>query len=200
VWEEKAMTTAAPRPDYPRPFRWTCELFQKVAELGFFEGRRAMLVDGVIYEEGAESPAHCCARSLVADAFYNAFAGGHLRQRLSLVLGDATHLFPDVCIVPGGIRDYSSAHPTTAMFVVEIADLSLLMDTTTKAGLYAAASIPDYWVLDIVNRQLHVFRDPRLQAETGTSPYRSYLTFGPADSVSPLHAPSATIRVADLLP
>ncbi len=75
------------------------------------------------------------------------------------------------------------------------------MDTTTKAELYATAGVPDYWVIDLENRQLLIYRDPvALPAGLGATAYRTHLAFGPNDSVSPLAAPTASVKVADLLP
>ena len=46
------------------------------------------------------------------------------------------------------------------MLVVEVADSSLTLDTTTTAELYATAGVPDCSVVDLENRKLLVFRDP----------------------------------------
>ena len=56
-------------------------------------------------------------------------------------------------------------------------------------------------MLDVIGRELHVFRDPvPLPAGLGATAYRQHTTFGPNGSVSPLAVPSATIRIADMLP
>ncbi|QJW97879.1 hypothetical protein FTUN_5459 [Frigoriglobus tundricola] len=107
---------------------------------------------------------------------------------------------PDVMAVAGRFEE-DADHPTTALLVVEVADSTLPRDTTAKAELYATAGIADYWVLDIENRQLHVFRDPQLLPENrAATAYRTNLTPGPTDRVSPLAAPTATVLVSDLLP
>ena len=85
--------------------------------------------------------------------------------------------------------------------VVEVADTSLFIDTTTKAELYATAGVPDYWVLDVTNRQLHIFRDPLpLPAGLGTTAYRTHQTLNSTDTIAPLAAPNHIITVSDLLP
>jgi Uma2 family endonuclease len=69
------------------------------------------------------------------------------------------------------------------------------------AEVYATAGIADYWVVDVDGRRLLVFRDPvPLPQGLGGSAYRTHLTFGAGDSVSPLAVPTAVVRVADLLP
>jgi Uma2 family endonuclease len=60
--------------------------------------------------------------------------------------------------------------------------------------MYARSGIPEYWVVDIPNRLLHVFREP---TETG---YASEMILTPEEEVRPLAAPESAIRVADLLP
>jgi Uma2 family endonuclease len=194
------MTIDVPAAGRPRPFRWTCRLFRAADDYGLFEGHRAFIVRGELFEEGQESPQHGCARQLISDTFYRAFSGCHLYQRMPLELSDTTELRPDVFVGSGGIREYCR-NPTTPVFVAEVADHSLAFDTTTKAVLYATAGVLDYWVLDVNARQLLVFRDPQPDpVAPGTHTYATRLTLNPTDTVSPLAAPTATVTVADLLP
>ena len=180
----------------PQPRRWTTEEFHFVGSHGLFEGRRPILIDGAILEQGQATPAIACAIGLVADALHATFPSGwRIRQQQPLPLGSHTDPVPNVSIVRGSPRDTPGRHPTSASLIVEIADANnFVMNTTTKVELYASAGIADYWVLDLTGRQLLVFRDPHGHG------YDTHLTFGPADRVSPLAAPAATVRVADLLP
>lgn len=204
-----APTPVAPAPanpppvsGWPRPLRWTVDLFHAVNATGVFEGRRPMLIHGILFEQGPMKPPHATATDLVAQALRSVFATGWLvREGAPLVLGLETDPRPDVMLLPGGPRDYSAAHPTTAALVVEVNDTTLASDTTKKAELYATAGIPDYWVLDLNGRVLHVYRDPApLPAGLGATTYGTRLTLGPADAVSPLSAPHSSVTVADLLP
>lgn len=185
----------------PRPFRWTVEFFHRLGDLGLFEGRRASLIHGQLFEEGPMNPPHRIALELTDAALRAAFGGGwRVCVQMPLVLGAGNAPQPDLAMVKGSPRD-SAAHPSAAELVVEVADSSLNFDVTTKAELYATAGIADYWVLDVDGRRLLVFRDPvPLPAGLGATAYRTRLTLTDADSVSPLAAPTATIRVADLLP
>ncbi len=84
---------------------------------------------------------------------------------------------------------------------MEIADSSLALDTTVKAELYATAGVPEYGVLDISGRELIAFRDPQaLPAALGATAHQTRLTFGANDSVAPLAAPTAAVKVSDLVP
>lgn len=196
-------TLAAPVPptSLRRPVKWTVTQFHQMGELGYFEGKRACLIRGVIVEEGPMNPPHAIALELTDVAIRFAFGPAwRVRVQMPLVLGQDTDPEPDIALVHGSPRG-TVAHPTTAALVIEVADTSLDDDLTTKAELYATAGIADYWVPDVDGRQLHVFRDPNpLPAGLGATAYQTRLSFTDAQSVSPLAVPAATIAVADLLP
>lgn len=184
----------------PRPLRWTVAEFHRVNSSGIWEGRRPILLRGVILEQGPMNPPHATGVSLLTLALAPVFAvGWYHRNQLSLVFGLETDPMPDLAIVPGGPRDYATSHPSTAALVAEVSDTTLAVDLTDKAELYAEAGITDYWVVDLDGRRLLVFRDP-YKHPLGGYTYRTHLTLGSTDSISPLAAPTSVIRVADILP
>lgn len=185
----------------PRPFRWTCDEFHALGESGRFEGRRAMLVNGIILERGPMNPPQAICLELVVDRLRTIFATGwRVRVQLPLQLSQVTDPHPDVAVLMGNPRDVD-AHPTTARLVVEISDSTLPFDCGEKANLYAAGGVLDYWVVDLVNRRLLAFRDPQPEpAEPHGHVYRQQLAFGPGDAVAPLAAPQSPVVVAELLP
>jgi Uma2 family endonuclease len=192
-------TASAANPAQPR--RWTVTEFDHLGELGCFEGRRAYLLDGVIWEQGPMDPPHAEALEVLTEAIRVAFGTGwRLRIQTPLHVDQSNNPMPDLAVVAGR-PGYHGAHPTTAALVVEVSDATLDTDVTDKAERYATAGIADYWVLDLNGRRLLVFRDPMpLPAGLGATAYKTRLTLTPGDSVSPLAAPGSTIRVADLLP
>jgi Uma2 family endonuclease len=178
----------------PRNLLWTVDQFHYLGDLGVFEGRRAMLIDGVIVEEGQMNPPHALALELSGEAIRVVFGTGwRVCVRMPLVLGQSTDPEPDLAVVAGSARG-ATTHPTTAALVLEVADSSLRFDTTVKLAVYAAGGIADYWVLDVNARQLLVFRDPHGQT------YRTQQTLGPSDTIVPLAVPGRAVTVADLLP
>jgi Uma2 family endonuclease len=186
-------TSPHPSPTGPRPLRLTCAEFHRLGDLGAFEGRRAMLINGAMLEQGPMNPPHAITLALVEEAIRTAF--GTLwwtRQQLPLILGQDTDPEPDIAVVPGRPRDYS-AHPTTADLVIEVADTSLNFDTNDKRLLYAKAGIRDYWVVDINGRLLRIYRDPQ------GGDYTIQQALGPTDAISPLAAPVSVVKVVDLL-
>ena len=188
-----SLLSPRPAPAGPRPVLWTCAEFHRLGDAGVFEGRRAMLIGGVILEEGPMNPPHAITLELVEAAVRDAFgAGWRIRGQSPLVLGQDLDPEPDLAVVAGVPRG-STGHMTTAVLVVEVADSSLAFDTSEKRLLYARAGIPDYWVVDVNGRRLLVYRDPQ------AGDYATQQVVGPAGAVSPLAVPSAVVRVADLL-
>ena len=181
--------------------RFTVAEFHRLRELPSFAAERPFLLNGVIWEQGPMNVPHANGLLFVTEAIRNAFGVGWVfRVQLPLVFGQETDPFPDLAVVPGHVRDYPD-HPTTAALVIEVSDSTLNADLTEKAEAYATAGIADYWVLDVVGRELHVFRDPvPLPAGLGATAYRRHTTHAPTDAVSPLAAPTAAVRVADMLP
>ncbi len=177
----------------PRPIRWTCGEFHRFGDLGMFEGRHAMLIDGSIMEEGPMNPPHAITLEIVEETLRKAFQGDwRIRSQSPLVLGQDLDPEPDFAVLAGSARG-SVGHPTTADLVVEVADSSITFDTNDKRLIYAQARIPEYWVVDINGRRVHVFRDP----VAGDYTTQRMNQFG--DSISPLALPGRSVQVADLL-
>jgi Uma2 family endonuclease len=128
-------------------------------------------------------------------------AGFLIRTPFPLVLDPDSEPEPDLAVVIGLPRDYRDNHPTSAELVVEVADTTLVLDREPKGSLYARAGIPEYWILNLVDRLLEVYRDPKVaqQAPLGWE-YASVERYSSGQSVTPLFRPQAQIAVADLLP
>lgn len=152
-------------------------------------------------KEPQHSP-HRTAVLLVATALERAFGEGWFVQIQSpIILDDRSEPEPDVCVVGGSPRDYVAAHPRRPALIVEVAQLGLRRARGRKASAYARARIADYWIVNLVERVLEVHREP---ARPGPAlrrwTYALIEPLGAEATVSPLAAPLAAIRVADLLP
>jgi Uma2 family endonuclease len=142
-----------------------------------------------------QSRAHAVATRAVEEGLRTAFPVGYdIQVQMPLALGQASEPEPDVAVVPGSFRDYPDAHPDHAVLIVEVADTSLEFDRTQKAELYARSRIPEYWIVNLVDRRLEVFRGPQ------ASRYDIQLLFNADDSVSPIIVPQMRLHVASLLP
>lgn len=183
---------------------WTRAEYHRAGELGLFgpEERLELIAGEVIRKVSPQKSRHATTVSCVNEALRAVFASGWVvRVQLPLAIGDDSEPEPDVAVVRGAPRDYLDEHPTTAALVVEVADSTLRFDRTTKAGLYASAGVPEYWVIDANDRVLEVRRDPAPKPGAPFShEYTTLTRHGVEDTVSPLAAPHAKIAVADLIP
>lgn len=183
--------------------RWTWDEYMAMVEAGILApGERVELIEGVVVRMPPQRSGHTVGTYLTEHALLAIFGEGFMvRAQFPLALDVATVPEPDVAVVVGNARDYVEAHPSSAVLVVEVAEATLVYDRGEKASLYARAGIPDYWVLNLVDRQLEVCREPSpLPGEPFGHGYRQRTILFPEDSVSPLAAPGASVRVADLLP
>ncbi len=193
-------TTPPPLSAGPRPWKWSCEQYYELDKLGFFQDKRVQLIFGEIIEMSPLGWSHVRATSKTAELLKVAFAGAFWvnEEHPFRVAGSLPQ--PDIAVIPGKQSDYTD-HPDRAVLVVEVADTSFFTDTTTKAELYATASVPEYWVLDLDKKQLHVFRDPvLLAAGLGATAYQTHLIIEQSDTISPIAAANITVRISDLLP
>ena len=183
--------------------RWTRVEYDRLIDAGFFHpGEKLELLAGDLVVREPQGGPHMTAIGLAEDSLRAAFGSGWIvRTQGPIALDDETEPEPDVAVVRGSRRDYVAGHPGRPPLLVEVAESSLAFDREQKGSLYARANVPEYWIINLVDRVLEVYREP------GADPaapygwcYTALLRLGPADWVSPLAAPGARIPVADLLP
>jgi Uma2 family endonuclease len=177
--------------------------YDRLIELGVFQpGEAIELIGGEIMVAEPQGAAHYTAVAKTAKALEAAFGTGwYVRVQAPLGLDDDSEPEPDVAVVPGTPDDHGCAHPVRAALTVEVAESSLALDRHHKGSLYARVGLDDYWVLNLVDRVLEVYREP---APDPAAPfgwrYASREVLGGSARVVPLAAPGASILVGQLLP
>ena len=185
-----------------RTRRWTRQEYDRLIEIGLLqEDDPIELIEGRLVVAEPQRKPHACAVELAAEAIRRAFGRGwRVRVQLPLALGPDSAPEPDVSVVRGAPRDALSGHPTTAVLVVEVADSSLPLDRGPKAQIYARAGITDYWIVNLPDCVLEVYREPRGREPRGRARYTAVERLGADAILAPLAAPDVTLSVADLLP
>jgi Uma2 family endonuclease len=183
--------------------RWTRHEYERLIDHGFLdEDEPIELLDGLLLVKEPQHSPHRTSVLLVAKAVELAFGEGWFVQTQSpIILGHRSEPEPDVCVVRGSPRDYVDAHPRRPALIVEVAQSGLRIARGRKAAVYARARIADYWIVNLVDRVLEVHREPaRPGPARGRWGYAAIGTLGADAAIAPLAAPSAAMRVADLLP
>lgn len=179
---------------------WTVEEYHRMAEAGIFDqDERVELLQGKIIWMSAIGTAH---RSAVGrtNKYLQKHLGDNNKAWISIQdpikLDDYSEPEPDIAVVRIDPLDYADHHPTPdeVYLVIEVADTTFKKDCEIKGKAYAAAGIIDYWVLDVINRQLHVFRDI---TENG---YKSEVILKENDNISPFNFPDLSINILEILP
>ena len=183
--------------------RWARVEYERLVDLAVFQpGDRVELMGGQLVVREPQGSPHAVAVRLVEDALRSAFGPGwEVRVQMPVALDDESEPEPDVAVCAGRPRDYVAGHPARPVLLVEVAETSLAFDREQKGSLYARARLSEYWLVNLVDRVLEVYRDP---VPSAAAPYgwrfSALLPLGPPDTVSPLAALHARTPVADLLP
>lgn len=177
------------------PHRWTRAEYERMVDAGTFApGTRVELIDGEIVEMPPQKSLHSTGIRLVEEALRRAFSKGwDVRVQMPLALDERSEPEPDVAVVQGGPRDYRDAHPTSACLVVEVAEATLQFDREVKRRIYARNGISEYWLINLRDAQLEVYRDCQ------GNDYVTTLTLTADNRIEPLLAPGVSILVAELL-
>lgn len=180
---------------------WTREEYDRLVGTGIFHPEeRLELVNGTIVTMSPQGSLHATAVRLVEEALRKVFSSGFdVRVQMPLALAPRSEPEPDVAVVVGTPRDYRSEHPQSASLVVEVSDTTLAYDRETKAPLYAQAGIPEYWIVNLLDRQVEVFQNPQ-HTNDHTISYHTQRIYTSTESFSPLLRPQAVISPIDLLP
>lgn len=182
--------------------RWKRVEYERLVDIGVFDGDPVELIGGQLIVAEPQGTYHATALGAVDDAIRAVLPPGWIvRAQMPTALDDESAPEPDLAVVAGARADYRESHPARFALVVEIAESSLDFDRNDKGSLYARAGVQDYWIVNLVDRVVEVYRDP------GPDPsarygwrYRSIDRLTPPSVVGPLALPSARIAVAALLP
>jgi Uma2 family endonuclease len=189
-----AIESVAGRTPALQRMRFTPEMFHRLGELGILNDEtRYELIEGDIYPMTPEGAEHAAVGTALAYRLMERRSQEwHVRAEKPLRLGES-EVIPDLAIVPGRPSDYLVRHPDTALLVIEIAHSSLPRDRLLKLPLYARTGVPEYWIVNLAERQVEVYRTP-----AGDS-YQERQVYTAGATLAPLFAPDWTFAVYDLL-
>lgn len=185
------------------PLRLSRAEYDQLIERGVFQpGDRVELIGGQLVAAEPQGSAHYTAIRKTAKALEAAFGPGwEVRTEGPIWLDDDSEPEPDVAVVPGSPEDYARAHPSRPVLTIEVSGSSLAADCERKGSLYARAGLADYWVLNLIDRVLEVYREPIADARAPYGwRYARREVFDARAQVVPLAAPGSSVAVGQLLP
>lgn len=202
---QRVQPLAEPEDTGVRPYRWTVDELFRAVELGALRNpERLELLDGEIIERMTQNTPH----------FFSVRAAAHyiapvlpqpceVRQRGRWQLTDVDYVEPDVLFVKGTFQDYANRDPRLdeVYLVIEVSETTTRHDRSRKAAKYAQIGVPEYWIINLKQRQVEVHRDPQsVQDSRWGYGYTSVTIFGEGEALSPLLTSAGQINVSDLMP
>jgi Uma2 family endonuclease len=158
------MTALLERPKKPEELmRFSGQQYDQLFEIGFLTNEdRVELLDGQIIRKPEVNSNH-----------YYALADFHKRllfqfDAQAMVVNQGTIFLPqdgrpdpDIVLAHHGIPRHRVPLPEEIFLLIEVSDSTLRRDRNTKLELYARDAINEYWILNLEERQLEVYRDPK---------------------------------------
>lgn len=176
-------------------YKWTIERYHQAIDAGLFDDDSVELLRGDIVVMPPERETH---------AYYNSEVGDYLR----IVLGDRVKIreahpitlpndseaVPDLAIVKplGAVYLEHHPYPDDIFWLIEFSNTTLSKDLNEKKAVYSEAGIAEYWVVNLQDKELTIFRD----LENGC--YTTERTFK-TGIVSPLAFPDVQIHLQRLI-
>lgn len=192
------MSSVATKPSVaqPQPYRFSVEEYDRLGDVGFFQADdRVELLDGEIFIMSPIGLRHMLATTWIAEWFSDRRNGRYAVSSSNPVqLHDHSEPQPDIALVPR-VRQLRRKYPPEDLFLlVEVSDSSLGFDRTRKLKAYAQAGVREYWIVNLDEDVVEVFREAKGEK------YAVALRFALGESVAPLAFEDIQVPVADIIP
>jgi len=154
------MTVALQQPQPPHVKRWTKAEYNEQVDRGTFDGQRLYLFRGELIEMSPMQNPHAMSVMKATKILFATYNPDKFDIRVQMPFEVPGESMPEpdllVCATEDGTR---KPHPSKAILIVEVSDSSLAHDRE-KALEYAAAGVPEYWIVDVNARLIEVYRGP----------------------------------------
>jgi Uma2 family endonuclease len=185
----------------PHVKRWTKEEYLYWVERGLFQGQKLYLFRGELIEMSPMGEPHAVCLMKGTSLLVRLMPQERFFVRVQLPMNAPGESVPEpdfaVCTKE---QAFVRPYPATAVLVIEAADSSIAHDRE-KALEYAAAKVPEYWIIDLPSRRVEIYRNPVPDptARLGFR-YPPPTIATELESIALLNEPGILVKVADLLP
>jgi Uma2 family endonuclease len=206
------MSTVLPQPeigsDAKQAFasdvwRFSIDQYHAMIAAGILHsGDPVEFLEGVLVPKMTRNPRHRIALAHLREALVKLIGSDwHVESQEAVTL-DTSEPEPDIAIVRGRVDDYPERHPGPAEIglLAEVSDSSLPIDRMVKKRIYARAGIPEYWIVNLVDRQIEVYSEPTGQTDAPDYRQRSVYTSGQAVPFRLNGIDLGAVSVSEVLP
>lgn len=178
-------------------YRFNADEFLKIGEAGIFdEASRVELIEGEIVEMNPIGSHHAGNVSRLLNLFAKKVGDSAIVSVQNPIhLAGHSEPQPDIALLKPRDDFYSEHHPKPddVFLLVEVADTSLAHDRDVKVPLYARYGIPEYWIVDLTNREVIAHFRP----EDGK--YRLTERVKVGDELASRSIPNLSVKVEEIL-
>jgi Uma2 family endonuclease len=175
--------------------KWSLQEYHRMIEAGLLDERKVELICGGIIEMSPEGAPHSSSCSEIGEYLRRILGDrAKVREAHPIILPNNSEPEPDLAIVRTRSTLYRDRHPypEDIFWLIEVASSTLAKDLGLKKDLYADAGIEEYWVINLSESILVVFRDLTVAGYRSTTNFTSGL-------ISPLAFPELVIDIQQLL-
>ena len=174
--------------------KWSVEDYHLMIQSGVFNNRACELIDGEIVEVSPESPLLRFTNDSIAEYLRELLAGRAKVFESHPITLDNSEPEPDITVAYLPNSNYRNRHPYSQdiYWLVEVANTTLEIDLNQKKRIYARAGINEYWIVNLKDAELIVFR------EASGDDYKTKATLNKG-VVNSLAFPNIQIKVEKIL-
>lgn len=177
--------------------RWNVDEYHRIIAAGILAPNdRVELLEGRIIEMVPQETPHASTTSSFGNDFVLLFAGkAWVRQQLPITIAPDSEPEPDIAVVRLDQTRYRDRHPypEDVYLLIEVSDATLSYDRDHKAKVYARANIPEYWLVDVKQKRVLVFREPQGEG------YQVEEVLDRTATIAPVALPDVVIELDKLL-
>ncbi len=177
-------------PERIRPL--TRREYDRMVDLGMFEDERIELLRGQLVTMSPQGSPHSILTGRLAQRLTRALDETfEVLSHSPFAASDDSEPEPDISVSRRRLR--GTAHPRKALLLIEVAESSLRKDRAVKSSIYAEANVPEYWIVDLKAKLVHVFTRP------SAAGYKQIEVHKRGDMLVPLKLPGIALGVTDIL-
>jgi Uma2 family endonuclease len=155
-------------------FTWTLEQYQNLYRQGIISDEDDVeLIFGHIIKQAPINSPHASSIRRLIKFFRTKFPNDQyeITSELPVILPNDSQPKPDCFVAIYDEKMYEDRHPTAAeiFVVIEVSDTTLQKDRSLKMNMYGLAGIKEYWIVNLVNRQVEVHLNPNTEQGIYTS-------------------------------
>jgi len=177
--------------------RFTVDEYEQMIANGILsENERVELIRGEVVEKMVIGPLHIACVNRLNRLLVKQLSEAVIVSIQNPIVLEGSEPEPDVALLIPRLDFYATSKPRAndVRLVIEVSDSSLTYDREIKLPLYAEAGIQDFWIINLNDSMVEIYRQPLASGH-----YASRSDFSRGETLSPLAFAELTFKVNEML-